>query len=238
MYARLSALFIYLAIAVLAFLIPYYAEAARLLLQPASATFYTGSTFDVDLILDTEGEMVNAFDIALIFPIDKLQISSQITGRSIAEVWVGPPQYSNSDGKVTFSGGIPSGINVKSGLIARLTFRARNIGIATIKFADTSRVLSHDGAGTDILTQTLNGVYKIELPPPAGPIVASETHQDPNRWYQNRNAILRWEPVSDTEGYSYVKVLYIANLQAEFTIFILKQKEMELGEERPILGST
>jgi hypothetical protein len=183
---------------------PALAHGARLFFSPSSGTFTIGSTFDIALLLDTEEEMINAFKIRLQFPPDKLQLISPSTGKSIVRVWTGPPQFNNRTGEVELQGGIPNGINVSQGLISQLSFRVKQVGTAVVKIGDESLVLLHDGKGTDVLEQTEHGVYALVLPPPAGPIVASETHPDQSQWYARTNAILRWDGDTAAGGYSYI----------------------------------
>jgi len=186
------------------FAIPHTTHAARLIVSPASGTFVVGGTFDVSILLDTEGEAVNALDIVLKFPTDKLQVSSPTSGQSIVGVWTGPPDYNNQTGMVKLAGGIPDGINTNNALVTKLTFRARSVGTAVIKIGDESRVLLHDGMGTDALTDANNGVYDFILPPPQGPLVASDTHPEESQWYSSTSAVLRWEAQAVITGYSYV----------------------------------
>jgi hypothetical protein len=183
---------------------PALAHAARIFLLPGGGTFTADSTFDAALMLDTEDEIVNAFDITIFFPPDKLQLVSPSTGKSIAKVWTGPPQFNNRTGEVRFQGGVPGGVNVSQGLIARFTFRVRQVGTAVVKIADESIVLLHDGKGTDVLEQTENGVYSLVLPPPAGPVVGSETHPNQAYWYRPTSAVLNWDGDPGAVGYSYV----------------------------------
>jgi hypothetical protein len=180
-------------------------RAATLTVSPASGTFVVGSTFNVSILLDTENETVNAVELSLLFPPDKLQVVSPSTGQSIVDIWTGPPSYNNQTGVITLRGGIPGGINVSKGLVTTLTFLVTRVGRAALKFGDQTRVLLHDGKGTDALREAGSGVYELVLPPPAGPIVASETHPDPTVWYPNPNPVLRWAPEgTDVQGYSYV----------------------------------
>ena len=60
-----------------------HAKAAQLLLSPPTGTFQVGSTFDVGLFLDTQGQAVNLVDANLIFPPDTLQLVSPTLGQSI-----------------------------------------------------------------------------------------------------------------------------------------------------------
>ena len=180
-------------------------HAAKFLLSPSSGTFTVGSTFDVNVFLDTEGKPVNTVSAILLFPPDKLQLVSPTVGQSVINVWTAQPVFDNQKGVVSLVGGIPGGINVQSGLITSLTFRVKQVGNSTLlKFSDESRILANDGSGTDVLGSVQNGVYNLILPPPQGPIVSSETHPDQSKWYANRNVILRWANTSSVENYSYI----------------------------------
>lgn len=180
------------------------ARAATLSIQPSSGTFQVGSTFDVSLYLDTQGQTVNAVEAFVRFDPDKLQIVSSIADLSIIDLWVDQPKYNNRDGTIELRGGIPKGVNTTDGLITKLRFRVKGIGTAVVKFTDESRVLLHDGKGTDALYETRNTVYQLVLPPPAGPFVVSPTHPDESKWYPADDAALSWANEETVEGYSYV----------------------------------
>jgi hypothetical protein len=180
-----------------------YATSAILSLSPSTGSFVIGSTFDVSIYLDTQGQSINTIQINLSFPADKLQLVSSSTGKSIIGIWTSLPKYDNAAGTLNLVGGVPNGIVVGKGLITTLTFRARAIGSAIVQFND-SKVLLNDGLGTEVLTQGYNSVYDLTLPPPAGPVVASDTHPDQTKWYNNTDAHLTWADEAPTQGYSYV----------------------------------
>jgi len=183
----------------------FAAEGASLHLSPAAGTFTVGSTFTVSILLDTGSRFVNALEASLSFPPDKLQVVSPTLGSSIINIWTNQPQFDNGRGFLNFQGGVPDpGIQTSNGVVATVTFRVKSVGQALVRFLDKSKVLLNDGLGTDVLTNTGNGIYDLSLPPPRGPIVVSETHSDQNRWYQNKNVILRWTNNNPVEGYSYV----------------------------------
>jgi hypothetical protein len=180
-------------------------NAAALSVNPTSGTFTVGSTFDVSILLDTEGESVNALKVLLSFPPDKLQLVSPATGRSVIGIWTGQPRLNNATGRVDLEGGMPGGINVSSGLVTTLTFRVRSVGTATLRFMDDSEVFLNDGLGTEALRKAGSGVYQLILPPPEGPIVVSRTHADQSRWYQTKSVALEWAlPGASPEGFSYL----------------------------------
>jgi uncharacterized protein (DUF58 family) len=167
-----------------------YASAATLSVSPASGTFTVGDTINVSVLLDTQGQTINAVQSSLSFPPDKLQLVSPSTGQSIIQIYTTPPRVNNQTGRVDIAGGIPGGINVKAGLVSTLVFRIKAPGPAAIHFTDQSRALLNDGAGTEALSNTINASYQLVLPPPSGPVVTSETHPDQNTWYDKSTAIL------------------------------------------------
>lgn len=180
------------------------AFASTLSLSPSSGSFEVESTFDVSVILNTQGETINAFEIDINFPPKTLQVVSPSTGKSIASLWVSPPKYNNQTGTIQLRGGIPDGINTTGGNIATISFRAKSTGSAAITFLNDTKVLLHDGSGSDTLDQLNNAVLSLVLPPPAGPIVVSETHPDQSKWYNLSSIILTWDPNAEgVEGYSY-----------------------------------
>ncbi|MBI5732960.1 hypothetical protein HY967_03305 [Candidatus Jorgensenbacteria bacterium] len=185
--------------------IPFFVSAATLSVSPSAGSFVVGSTFDVGVFLDTTGESINALDVALSFPPDKLQIVSPAASPSIISVWTGQPKFNNANGRIQLQGGIPGGINVSNGLITKITFRVKGVGSGIIRFLDNSKVLLNDGLGTDVLKQTQNGAYVFILPPPAGPVVVSETHPNQSYWYSNPTVVLSWAVgESNVQGYSYI----------------------------------
>lgn len=181
---------------------------AVLYVSPNSGTIPIGNTFTVSFYVNTNGNFINAVQTKILFPPEKLQIVSPSTGKSCLEIWLKQPTYSNSEGWLELSGGISApGINTDSCLLLTVTFRAKEIGTASLRF-DTvrSKVLLADGKGTDVLGQTRGGVYELVLPPPAGPEIISSTHPDPIKWYNNDNVNFQWlvEEGKGIEGYSYV----------------------------------
>lgn len=198
---RLTAIFSML---LASLLIPFAVHAAALSMGPVSGTFVVGSTFDVSLFLDTQGESVNALDVSLQFPPDKLQLISPSTGNSLIGIWAAQPRFNNVSGRVDLVGGIPGGVTASNGLVTKLTFRVKSVGTALVKILDNSKVLLNDGKGTDVLTQKAAGVYQLTLPPPEGPLAYSKSHPDETKWYMNPSVILYWTPEGGASGYSYV----------------------------------
>ncbi|MDO8558520.1 MAG: cohesin domain-containing protein [bacterium] len=180
------------------------AEGASLQFSPSSGTFFLGSTFNVSLTLNTGEAAVNALEVQVKFPPDKLQVASPSIGTSFISIWVTPPSYSNTEGTLTFRGGVPNpGIITSNGVISTATFRARDTGEAELEYIVTSQVLANDGKGTNILKSRGIARFTIVIPPPEGPEVFSPTQPDPNVWYKKTDAAFFWKSGESVDGFSY-----------------------------------
>ena len=197
---------IFSVVSLIFFIFPLASEAAVLSLSPQTGSFSVGSTFNVSILLDTKEQSVNALEIVLSFPADMLQIVSPSTGRSVIGVWTASPKFDNKNGRIELQGGIPGGITASSALVSTITFRVKSVGESVIKFLDKSKVLLNDGLGTNTLSQMVNAVYSFKLPPPAGPVVVSDTNPDQATWYPNKTVSLQFlnESSKKDNGYSYI----------------------------------
>ncbi len=188
-------IFSILIILIFSFLIvsPIQVATASLYLAPSKGTFLVGSTFSVSIYLDTKGNKINAVEVDLKFPPDILQVTTPTAGESFISEWLGPPSYSNMEGKISFKGGIPEGITTSAGLVSTITFRARSPGKALIEVLDSSRVLLADGKGTPIFTTNIGGTYEISIPPPESSEIFSPSHPDSDIWYSDSSPNFSWE---------------------------------------------
>ena len=204
-YIKLIKSFAALAVIILAWLFfTNIASAANFSLSPSSGEHAVGTTFDVSVLLNTNGQDVNAVQMELSFPSDKLQLVSPSAGSSVIQIYTTPPRYDNNAGRVEIVGGIPNGINVSSGLITKLTFRVRSVGPASLRFTGQSQILLNDGRGTNVLDNTFGATYNLVLPPQQGPIIVSDTHPDQEIWYRERRVNLQWDlDLPPADGYSY-----------------------------------
>jgi len=178
--------------------------AATLKMSPNTGVFEVGGQFDVSLLLDTGGESVNVVSADLTFPADKLQVVNPTASTSFITVWAATPTYSNTNGTVSLQGGVPNpGIKTSAGVISTVSFRVKAPGTAAIRYSGSSRVLRNDGQGTNILETSAGADFTLKVPPPAGPVVSSPTHPDPNQWSNNPQVQWRWDPLDGAVGYSY-----------------------------------
>jgi len=181
-----------------------HAAGASLGFTPNRVEVASDSTFDLSLTLNTGGQSVNALEVYVSFPADKLQVVSPTTGSSFVSFWINGPSYSNTNGSLSFQGGLPNpGINTTAGIISTINFRAKSPGTATIRYQINSKILANDGAGTSIPLTFGQAIITIRPATPAGPVVSSSTHEDPGHWYSSPAFNASWTSPGGTD-YSYV----------------------------------
>lgn len=184
-----------------------FTYAASLSLSPSTGVYSSNSTFTAKVIVNTQGQSVNAAEGTISFNPKELSVVSVNRTSSIFNLWVTEPTFSNSAGTINFSGGLPSGFSGQTGNIMTVTFKAAGAGTARVNFKNGS-VLANDGKGTNILTTMNGGTYTIQanavapepeiieyVAPantPSAPSVNSNTHNDPAKWYANKQAVLNW----------------------------------------------
>ena len=159
------------------------------------------------VLVNTDGATINTAAATIEFPTDLLQVMSVSESSSIFSLWVQNPAFSNADGTITFTGGLPSpGYTGASGEVVSIVFMAKKQGTASIIFSNSS-VLQNDGFGTDVLTATEPATITItaggqnQTPAvvstssalPAMPTITSLTNPDQNAWYSNTSASFNWQ---------------------------------------------
>lgn len=183
----------------------FASSGASLYLSPNGGTFYVGNTFDVSIFVNTGDKNVNTVRVDLKFDPKKVQLANPTTGKSFISVWIAPPSFSNTEGTLTFQGGLPSpGINTSAGLVSTITFRAISPGDTDVYFLNSSQILLDDGNGTNVLNSLEKGEYSIAILPPEGPKVSSSTHFDLNKWRKNNNPTFSWEKADVMADFSYM----------------------------------
>ncbi len=216
-----KAISVFLLVGVFLFNQVLLAQAATIFPSPNSGSYNIGKSFSVGVFVSSADQAINAVSGTLSFPKDKLEVTSVSKSGSVVSLWVQDPSFSNSAGTVSFEGIVLNpGFTGASGRIITVNFRAKNGGAAPITFSAGS-VLANDGQGTNILSGLGSARYDIEVPvsgpaapeaetpsaiigtPPA-PLVSSQTHEDPDRWYNNNQPQFSW---SLPEGITAVKLL-------------------------------
>jgi hypothetical protein len=122
------------------------AVAALLFFHSPSKEFGIGQEFKVDLLLNTEGESLNALEGKIIFPKDFLELKEIKDGNSIINLWTERPEMKES-GRIVFSGIVPGGFRGENGFIFSAVFITKKSGLDKITL-EGIRVLKNDGLGT------------------------------------------------------------------------------------------
>jgi hypothetical protein len=199
-------------------------QAASLSVSPASGSYSIGNAFAVNVLVSSPSQSVNAVSGALIFPADKLQITSISKTDSVVNFWVQEPSFSNTTGSAEFEGVILNpGFTGNSGRVMTINFKTKASGIASINYSAGS-ILANDGNGTNILdADGLRGSQiaisvlgpqlegeSVETTPqtfsgPLAPVLKSSTHPNSSEWYNQKTAHFSW--VVPT-GVNAVRLLY------------------------------
>jgi len=179
---------------------PLHGWAATLFLLPQSSDVFKGESFIAELMIDTEGEEINAADIRVVFPNDLVIVNDFGKGGSIFTLWAEEPGI--QEGEISFSAGVPGGFSGK-GLIGRINFSGKEIGEAEINFKEDSKVLLNDGKGSSAILGFAEGNYKIIEKSGDLAIITSKSHPDQNKWYNQKNLNLWWDLIDGAE-YSYL----------------------------------
>ena len=136
------------------------AFAANLSLLPSSGSYHVGDTISVRIVLSSSDQSANAVSGNLSFSKDVLTLNSISKSSSLISLWAQEPSYSNADGTVVMEGVILNGYTGSNGMVVTMSFRAKAVGTANVKFTSSS-VLANDGQGTNILTNTGQASFSI-----------------------------------------------------------------------------
>lgn len=140
-------------IILLAFLFLFVAvpvSASQMNLLPENNDLKAGEIFEVNLILNTEDETINAIEGAIIFPADLLILNDIRDGNSIINFWI--EKSASSDGQFNFSGIVPGGYIGKEGQIISLIFKAKKEGNGNIQITGGKALLNNEESAESKLT--------------------------------------------------------------------------------------
>lgn len=128
-----------------------------LIMSPATSTVSSGSTFAVQLRVNTNGQMTNAFQTDISYPTALLDVVSVDNTNSAYEI-----QAINTVNPATGTISLASGsITPKSGnlLLNTITFRSKSAGLAQVRFVNP--IVASSVTNTDVLKSFGTGDYTI-----------------------------------------------------------------------------
>ncbi|MFZ2887103.1 MAG: cohesin domain-containing protein [Minisyncoccia bacterium] len=198
--------------------LPQTALAADLTFSPTSGSHAIGEEFSVQVMIEPK-ESVNAADGTITFDAATLSVASISKEGSKFSLWTAEPEFSNSAGTISFSGGTPTPFSAKSTVIT-IKFKGKKAGDGALAFSKGS-VLAADGKGTDVygtggtakFTIT-EGAAPSEAPAdgeatsevseedvlPIAPVVTSQSHGKEEQWYSTTTADFAWKLTADVTG--------------------------------------
>lgn len=148
-------------------------EAASLYISPSAGEYKVGDIINVSLLVDSQNTPINSAEANISFPSNLLSVVSTSKASSIFTFWVQEPTFSNVDGTIELSGGLPTpGYKGSNGNILNISFRVKKTGNAPITIASGS-VRANDGLGTDVLRGT--GQSNLSLNDKKVDVVVDET---------------------------------------------------------------
>ncbi len=204
---------------------PGLAAGATLFFSPAKGSYEIDKTFSVKVMVDSGGGLgINAADGSIKFDPEYLSVSGVDNSGSVFKLWVAEPSFSNSNGTISFSGGLPGAYKGNAGAIFTITFKAKKVGETKVSFTGGA-VLAPDGKGTNVLSRMGSAIYtitekkeapkkeikktkpKTEEKKPQGmlpplPDVSSPTHPKEDVWYANNDPEFQWKLLPDLNGVS------------------------------------
>jgi len=121
--------------------------AAEISFDTKTNSVTAGQQFQAGVVLNTNGEEINAVEGKIIFPSDLLKLKEIRDANSIISFWVDKPKL-ESDGQIAFSGIIPGGYRGPKGLLLTLIFVSKKEGQGTIELQN-AKTLLNDGNGTE-----------------------------------------------------------------------------------------
>lgn len=146
-------------------LLPIKVDAATLIMQPSASQVKVNNLFTVKVMVNTQNKAVNNIESSIVFPPDLVEVVSVDIKSSIFSLWVEQPNFSNSNGVVSFNGGITNpGYTGGGGKLVSIVFKAKKEGVASIFFSGAA-ARENDGLGTDILSGQNSADITIGNPP-------------------------------------------------------------------------
>ncbi len=178
------------------------ANAAVRIVGPAGLV-RAGETLTVELQLDSRGQRINAAEIGLRYPVDRLEVRYVGRENSIFMLWPAPPEWTTTSGLVTLSAGRPGGLFALNASVATVYFRVLQSGPASLTIdPNRTAVYLNDGQGTRVPVDPAQLDLNIASDLVPGIILISTTHPTPAYWSHGRTAHVGWSVEPETE-YSY-----------------------------------
>lgn len=161
------------------FLVPTASLAAEIYFGAQSPRIQTGQRFEVGVFINTNGDIVNAVEAKIVYPLELVDVKEIRDGGSIVNLWLQRPQRSAaSKGEVAFAGVLPGGYAGSRGLLLSLVLEAKQPGAIVLDARD-EQVLRHDGEGTVLAVTRAPVTFTVEAATTTPPELLPPFDSDP-----------------------------------------------------------
>jgi len=139
-------------------------EAALLYFNPNQKEAALGEIFPIEVLLDAEGQNLNAVEVKVGTQDDKLKLKDWSDGGSIINYWAVRPVIDES-GNLMFQGGIVGGFKGKDGKLLTLYYETLEPGTTSISLQAFSAAYLNDGKGTKANLKFNNAAINVSSTP-------------------------------------------------------------------------
>lgn len=128
-------------------------------LSPASGTYTVGDQFVLNVVMDTGGDAVDSVSVRGSFPIANLEAVGQLTSDTFTLELVNT--LDNTTGTIRFDAGSHTDQNGSNIVVAKMTFKAKAVGTATVTISDSSQAVEA-ASNTYLVTTGGSGQYTLQ----------------------------------------------------------------------------
>ncbi len=191
------------------------AKSAFFYILPSTGNQKIWETFSVNVLISAEGTAINAAQAEIYFPPEKLKVMNVSKSKSIFTLWFQEPNWSNSQGKISFGGGLPSpGYTGEAGRIITIFFQGKSEGEAKVDL-DKEIITANDPWGTNVFSSSQGATFTL-LPSEKLPPVRLEGDNEPPYPFEitvdnegnlaNPQPLLYFETEDEISGISYYEL--------------------------------
>ena len=128
--------------------------AATVKVESDFRNFHIGDIFSIEVIVDTEGEILNAVELEVMFPDEFLAYEDYDDGASVLNVWIDRPTVHDQK-QIHLAGITPGGFIGNKETLITLNFKVIQTGQGNVAITNANFLL-HDGLGTQAVVKTQN----------------------------------------------------------------------------------
>ncbi len=134
------------------------AQAASIFFKSTDNQLFPGHNLTLKLMIDSQGQVLNAFEGEVVFPDKALELLDVQDNNSLVNFWVEKPELMDP-GKIKFSGITPGGFSGQAELF-KIIFKAKSEAQAFVKI-ENSHIFLNDGQGTEALLSAENFYFEV-----------------------------------------------------------------------------